>query len=242
MELDLLAIGAHPDDVELTCAGTIAKCVKMGYSVGIIDLTRGELGTRGTSVLRLKEAKEAASILGVHIRENLQIPDGNIEVSRKNILKLVTVIRKYRPKILLIPYWEERHPDHVHAHSLSREALFYAGLRKIETKLNGKLQQAWRPHNYFHFMQWYEFIPSFIVDISDVFDLRMKSIQAHRSQFYNPESKEPQTLLSQKAFFDFVETRCKAYGHKIGVEYGEPFFSTDPIGIHDIFSLKMFHG
>jgi len=242
MELDLLAIGAHPDDVELACGGTIAKCVKLGYSVGIIDLTRGELGTRGTSALRSKEAKKAAAILGVNIRDNLLIPDGNIEVTQNNILKLVTVIRKYRPKILLIHHWKERHPDHVHAHHVAREAWFYAGLRKIKTTSSGKLQLAWRPHQCFHFMQWYAFIPSFIIDISDVFDLRMEAVQAHRSQFYNPDSKEPQTVLSQKAFFDFLETRCKAYGHKIGVEYGEPFFSTDAIGIHDIFSLKMFKG
>ena len=242
MELDLLAIGTHPDDIELTCSGTVAKCIRTGYSAGIIDLTQGELGTRGNSDIRLREAKKGAKVLGVTIRENLRIPDGNIEVNQKNILKLVTAIRRYRPKILLIPHSVERHPDHVHAHYLSREAWFYAGLRKIKTNLNGKLQEPWRPYHCFHYMQWHEFTPSFIVDISGVFDIRMDSIKAHRSQFYDPKSRDPETLLSQKTFFDFIETRCKSYGNKIGAQYGEPFYSIDAVGIQDLFSLQMFRG
>jgi bacillithiol biosynthesis deacetylase BshB1 len=241
MNLDILAIGAHPDDVELTCSGTIAKAVKNGCKVGILDLTEGELGTRGNNVIRAKEAKAAADILGC-VRENLSLPDGNIELTRANKLKVIQVFRKYRPKLILIPHFAERHPDHVSAHHLCREAWFYSGLRKIETKLNGKKQEPWRPKNYFNYMQWQEFTPSFIVDITDVFEQRMKAIKAHASQFHDPSSTEPQTLLSQQSFLDFVETRAKNYGYAIGVKYGEPFYSVQPIGILDIFSLKMFHG
>ncbi len=241
MQLDILAIGAHPDDVELCCAGTLAKAVKQGYKTGIIDLTQGELGTRGDNVIRAKEALAAAKILGC-VRENLYLPDGNIEVNKKNIYKLTQLYRKYRPKIILIPHFEERHPDHVHAHHLGREAWFYSGLRKIVTKMNGKKQEPWRPNNYLNYMQWQEFTPSFIVDISEVYEQRVDAMKAHKSQFFDSNSKEPQTLLSQKSFFDFVETRAKNYGYKIGVKYGEPFYSVEPIGISDIFELKMFKG
>ncbi|TAK53208.1 MAG: bacillithiol biosynthesis deacetylase BshB1, partial [Bacteroidetes bacterium] len=207
MNLDILAIGAHPDDVELSCGGTVAKCVQQGYKVGILDLTEGETGTRGTARIRAKEAEDAAKILGVSLRENLGLPDGSFEVNEKNRLKVIQIYRKYRPKILLLPHWHERHPDHVHAHYLCREAWFYSGLAKIETKLNGKKQEPWRPHQYFHFMQKYEFEPSFIIDISDVYETRVAAIKAHKSQFYNPDSKEPETFLSQKSFLDFMETR-----------------------------------
>lgn len=242
MQLDILAIGAHPDDVELTCSGTLAKCVRQGYKVGIVDLTAGELGTRGTKTIRQNEAREAARILGVHTRENLGMPDGNIEQNRKNLLRIIQLYRKFKPKILLIPHWHERHPDHVHTHYLCREAWFYSGLRKIETKLNGKKQEPWRPHYYFHFMQKYHFIPSFIVDISDVFDVRMNAIKAHKSQFYNPNSSEPETILSRREFLDWIETRAKFYGEMIGVRFAEPFYSVNPIGTDDIFSLKLFKG
>jgi N-acetylglucosamine malate deacetylase 1 len=241
MNLDILAIGAHPDDVELSCAGTLAKAVKHGAKVAIIDLTEGELGTRGDRVIRAKEATKAASILGCR-RENLGLPDGGIEVSERNIKLLIRSIRKFRPKILLIPHWMERHPDHVHTHHLCREAWFYSGLRKLRTTLNGKAQEPWRPHNYYHFMQWYEFIPSFIVDISDAYQIRMESIKAHKSQFFNPDSKEPQTFLSTESFFDLVETRAKNYGIKIGAKYGEPFYSVESVGIDNLFDLRMFKG
>lgn len=242
MQLDVLAIGAHPDDVELTCSGTLAKCVKLGYKVGIIDLTAGELGTRGTKAIREKEAQTAARILGVHVRQILGIPDGNIERNRENLLKVIQAYRAYRPKIILIPHWHERHPDHVHAHHLCREAWFYSGLRKIETTFKGKRQQPWRPYNYFHFMQKYHFSPSFIVDISDVFHIRMKAIKAHKSQFYNPNSTEPETILSRREFLDWIETRAKFYGEMIGTRYAEPFYSVNAIGTSDIFDLKVFKG
>ena len=241
MQLDLLAIGPHPDDVELCCGGTLAKSAKLGYKTGIVDLTEGELGTRGNDAIRAKEAKAAAKILGC-VRENLHIPDGNIEVNQENIIKVIQIYRKYRPKIILIPHFGERHPDHVHAHHLCRDAWFYAGLRKIQSKLNGKNQEPWRPHNYFHYMQWQEFEPSFIVDISDVYEQRLQAILAHKSQFYDPKSKEPKTLLSEKTFLDYVESRAITFGFKIGVKYGEPFYSVEPIGINDLFSMKMFKG
>jgi len=241
MQTDLMAIGAHPDDVELCCGGTIAKAVSKGHRAVIVDLTEGELGTRGTATIRRREAKNAAKVLGC-ARENLAIPDGGIEVNRDNLAKLITVIRRYRPKMLLIPHWHERHPDHVHTHHLAREAWFYAGLRKITTKHRGRAQEPWRPHSYLQYMQWYEFSPSVIVDISDVYKIRVRAIRAHKSQFYNPRSKEPRTRLSDKAFLDFVETRTKAYGVRIGASHGEPFYSIEAIGIDDPFNLKMVRG
>jgi bacillithiol biosynthesis deacetylase BshB1 len=242
MELDLLAIGAHPDDVELSCGGTIAKCVKLGYGVGILDLTEGEMGTRGSREIRTREAASAAKVLGVKVRESLSLPDGGFEVNRKSRLAVIKTIRKYRPKILLMPHWRERHPDHVRANTLCREAWFYSGLSKIETTLAGKKQLPWRPHHYFHYMQTYEFTPSFIVDISDVYETRFEALKAFKSQFYNPDSKEPATFLSQKSFLDFMETRMKYYGQAIGTKYGEPFYSVHPVGITDLFGMKMFKG
>jgi bacillithiol biosynthesis deacetylase BshB1 len=239
-EVDVLAIGAHPDDVELSCGGTVANCVQQGYKVGILDLTRGELGTRGTPKTRAEEAANAASVLGVMVRENLGLPDGNIEVNEKNRLKLISVYRKYRPKILLMPHWLERHPDHEHAHTLAREAWFYSGLRKIETKSNGKIQEPWRPERYFHFMQTYEFTPSFIVDISSTYETRVNAMMAYKSQFYNPASKEPATFLSQKSFIELLETRMKYYGSQINAKYGEPFYSVETIGVTDLFALPKF--
>ncbi len=241
MRLDILAVGAHPDDVELCCGGTLAQLVRKGRKAGIVDITKGELGTRGTSAIRLREAKEAASILGC-VRENLAIPDGDIDVNRANVKKLITIIRKYRPRMLIIPHWHERHPDHVHTHHLCREAWFYSGLRKIKTTVNGRPQEAWRPDNAIHYMQWYEFTPSFIVDITVAYKVRLQAIKAHVSQFHDPGSTEPVTKLSDSNFLDFVETRAKAYGAKIGVKYGEPFYSVDAVGIGDPLDLLMNKG
>ena len=170
------------------------------------------------------------------------MPDGGMEASRGNVLKLVRCYRKYRPEILLIPHSHERHPDHVHAHQLCREAWFYSGLRKLPSTLNGKKQEAWRPKGYFSYMQWETFTPSFIVDISDVYATRVKSIIAHKSQFYDPASKDPPTILSQKGFLDMIESRARFYGEEIGVRFGEPFFSVEAIGIGDIFDIRLFHG
>lgn len=242
MQLDILAICAHPDDIELSCGGTVAKCVKFGYKVGIIDLTEGELGTRGNRLIRRQEAVAAAKVLGIHVRENLKLPDGNIELSMENRLALIKVFRKYRPRTLLIPHSHERHPDHVHAHHLAKEAWFYAGLAKIKTRLAKRTQEPWRPGHYLHFMQRYEFTPSFIVDVSDVFDIRMKAIRCFKSQFFDAQSQEPETLLSQKSFLELIETRAKYFGQQIGAAYGEPFYSTEPIGIADLAAIKLFRG
>jgi bacillithiol biosynthesis deacetylase BshB1 len=231
MNVDVLVIGAHPDDIELACGGTVAKLVRQQRKVALCDLTQGELGTRGTREIRTREANRAAEILGVETRRNLQIPDGGIEMSRKNLLKIITLIREIRPSLLIIPYGTERHPDHVHTSELCREAWYYSGLQKIKTRIKGKLQERHRPHHYFEFMQWMEFEPAFIVDITDSFDLKMKSVRAHASQFYNPDSKEPETKLSRPDFLEVIETRCRYFGSKIGVKYGEPFMSKWSLGI-----------
>lgn len=239
--LDILAVGAHPDDVELCCGGTLAKARLLGRRIGIVDLTRGELGTRGNASIRAQEAAEAARILGAR-RVNLGLPDGGIALSRRNLLNLIRVFRMHRPSILLIPYAEERHPDHVAAHLLARQAWFSSGLRKIATSVNGKRQEPWRPACYFCYMQWQDFDPSVIVDITDVYGTRARAIRAHKSQFYDPLSKEPPTVLSQKSFFEFLDARARLYGWKIGVGYGEPFFTPGDIGVSDLLGLKMFAG
>jgi bacillithiol biosynthesis deacetylase BshB1 len=237
MKADVLAVGAHPDDIEITCAGTVIKLVQTGKKVAILDLTAGELGTRGSREMRREEAVQAAGLLGVSIRENLGIPDGNIEVNRENLLLLVGRIRSLRPDILLIPYGHDRHPDHEHAHRLCKEAIFYSGLAKIETLSGGAPQLPHRPLRFYQFMQWQEFQPSFIVDVSETWERRMSSMRAFKSQFYDPTSADPQTVLSTPDFFDFIETRAKFYGSQIGVRYGEPFRSEKPPGVKDLNAL-----
>lgn len=239
MKLNVLAIAAHPDDIELSCAATVAKLVKNGKSVGILDLTEGELGTRGTRLIRAKEAEKASEILGIAVRHNLQLPDGNITISQKTITKVIQLIRHYQPEILLIPHFQERHPDHVHAHQLAKEAWFYSGLEKIPTKFQGKKQEPFRPHKYYHFMQKYEFPPSFIVDVSDTYGKKKESLKAFQSQFHNPNSSERETMLSSKLFLDSVEARDRHFGSLINVEYGEPFYSIEPIGVSSFFSLLL---
>jgi bacillithiol biosynthesis deacetylase BshB1 len=238
MKLDVLAIGAHPDDVDLSCGGTVIKLARQGYRVGIIDLTEGELGTRGSRELRLKEAEAARIILGALIRENLKIPDGNIENTTENRSQLIRMIRRYRPEILLIPHSMDRHPDHEHAHVLAREAWFYSGLEKIPTDNGGLSQEPWRPRAYYHFMQWFEFVPSFIVDVSAEYDRRMEAVRAFRSQFFDPESNERSTILSTPEFLEMLRTRLENYGDRIGKRYGEPFYSPAPIEVPDVVTLK----
>jgi bacillithiol biosynthesis deacetylase BshB1 len=229
-----MAIGAHPDDVELSCGGTIIKLVKQGRKVGIVDLTQGELGTRGSKEIRAKEAARAAAIMGVHVRENLRIPDGNIEPTIGNRL-----IRAYRPELILFPYNVDRHPDHERAHTLCREAWFAAGLEKVPTQVKGRRQDPFRPRAYYNFMQWFEFPPSFIVDISPEYDQRVEAMHAYRSQFYDPaNTKERDTVLTSPEFLDMVRTRLEYYGDRIGVRYGEPFFSPAALRIDDLFTVN----
>ncbi|MBM2839672.1 MAG: Bacillithiol biosynthesis deacetylase BshB1 [Bacteroidetes bacterium] len=237
MKLDVLAFSAHPDDIELACGGTIAKLVKQGRKVGIVDLTEGELGTRGTREIRAQEAADAARILGVHLREGLGIPDGNIENSAENRLKVIRSIRKHRPDVLLFPFHTDRHPDHEHAHVLCREAWFYSGLEKIETLEERTKQPPHRPRNYYNYMQWFEFIPSFVVDITDEYEQRVAAVVAFKSQLYNPSSNEPMTALSTPEFLEMLRTRFEYYGDRIGRKYGEAFHSPSPIAISDLFSL-----
>ncbi|HEY6952992.1 MAG TPA: bacillithiol biosynthesis deacetylase BshB1, partial [Bacteroidota bacterium] len=185
---------------------------------------------------------EAAKILGVVDRRNLKIPDGGIELSNANLRKVITLVRELRPKILIIPHSVERHPDHVHAHKLCKEAWYYAGLRKIETSLDGAPQVPHRPDNFFEFMQWYEFAPSFIVDVSNTFETKMRAIRAHASQFHNPRSKDPETILSRPEFLDHIKTDAEYFGKKIGVKYGEPFYSWAPLGVNTPFDFVLRKG
>jgi bacillithiol biosynthesis deacetylase BshB1 len=238
MKLDVLAIGAHPDDVELACGGTVAKLVKQGRKVGIVDLTRGELGTRGSGEIREKEAAAATRALGAEVRENLELPDGDIVNNSENRVKLIRLIRRYQPDILIFPYSVDRHPDHENANVVCREAWFHAGLTRIQTLDNGEPQEAFRPRAYYCFMQWFEFAPSFIVDISEEMETRMEAVRAFKSQFFDPTSKDPETSLSDPKFLEWVKTRLAYYGSKIGTDFGEPFFSPLPLRIDDIWQLN----
>jgi len=238
MKLDVLGIGAHPDDLELSCGGTLAKLVQQGRRIGLVDLTEGELGTRGSRDIRAREAETAANILGVSARENLKIADGNIENTPEQRLRLIRVIRKYQPDVLLIPFHTDRHPDHERAHVLAREAWFASGLPKIGTLDDGHPQEAFRPRTYYCYMQWHEFTPSFIVDVTETMDIRKQAMNAFASQFYDPASEEPQTVLSTPEFLEMMQTRLSYYGHRIGVRFGEPFYSPVPIRINDLWTLN----
>ncbi len=242
--VDVLGIAAHPDDVELSAAGTMLMAKRAGKRTGILDLTLGELSTRGTLETRAKETEDATKILQLDARINLGLPDGNIAVSRENMLKVVRVIRSLRPTVLLAPYRFERHPDHEAASELAHQAAFYGGLAKIETVDDeGKPQQPHRPLLVMHFMQTYSFEPTVIVDISDVFPERMKAMEAYGSQFGRDESgkklesKERDTFLTQKGFYEWIGARARHYGMLIGAEFGEPFRTQEPVGTKDIFSL-----
>lgn len=238
MKLDALFFAAHPDDVELSCGGTLLKITKSGKKAGIIDLTQGELGTRGSKQIRKSEALKASSVLRVSLRRNLKIPDGNIENSASNRLKIIKIIRELKPQIIFLPHSNDRHPDHQHAHILIREAAFYSGLPKIKTKLNGRPQTAYRPKRNIYFMQTNTFEPSFIIDITNNFAGKMKAVNCYKSQFYNPGSKEPGTFISDKKFIEYIEARARFYGFHAGVKYGEPFYVEEKIllNLNDLFS------
>lgn len=229
MNLDVLIFAAHPDDAELSMGGTIAKFTSQKLKVGIIDLTKGELGTRGSASKRMKEAKAASNILKISKRENLGFKDGSIKFNDKYLKIIISKIRKYQPKILFAPFFNDRHPDHIGTSQLIKEAMFFSGLPKIITNENGKLQQAFRPNKIFYYMQTYEFDPTFIVDITETFDTKMKAIFAYDSQFHNPESKEPETFISNPRFTNFIEARAKYFGFKIGKDYGEAFYCEEKI-------------
>lgn len=223
MKLDILAFGAHPDDVELGAAATIAKEVSLGKKVGIIDLTQGELGTRGSKELRKTEALRAAKILGVTLRENLKFADGFFVNDKRHQLEVIKLIRKYKPEIVLCNAIEDRHIDHGKGSKLVSDACFLSGLEKIETEFEGEIQKKWRPKLIYHYLQWNNSKPDFVVDISNFMDVKMEAVLAYTSQFYDPNSKESETPISSKNFTDSVYYRAKDLGRLIGVEYAEGF-------------------
>ncbi|HEX6914667.1 MAG TPA: bacillithiol biosynthesis deacetylase BshB1 [Chitinophagaceae bacterium] len=232
MKLDILAFGVHPDDVELGCAGTILSSIAQGKKVGVIDLTRGELGTRGTAETRNAESAAAAKAMGLHLRDNLDMADGFFEHNRENILKIVRVLRQYRPEVILCNAPEDRHPDHGRSSKLVSDAAFLSGLRKIETTLDGAAQEAWRPKYVFQYIQDRYIEPDFVFDISDFHVKKMEAIQCYATQFYNPELDEPKTYISSPDFLESVSSRAKIFGKRIGVKYAEGFLSEKMIGIN----------
>ncbi len=237
MKLDILAFGVHPDDIELGCSGTLLAAIAEGKKVGVVDLTRGELGTRGTAEIRLEEAKKAAAILGLSARENLELADGFFENDEANKRKVIAAIRKYQPEIILANAFEDRHPDHGRSARLVADAAFLAGLRKIETKENGVVQTVWKPSYVFHYIQDRYVEPDFVVDISLHLDKKMEAIQAYGTQFYNPDLNEPQTYISSSTFLDGIRARALMFGKRIGVDYAEGFCSEKMIGIKSFDAL-----
>lgn len=232
-QLDILAIGVHPDDVELTCSGTICRHRAMGYSVGVLDLTGGELGTRGNKDLRLQEAQASAKILGLNFRHNLHFRDGFFQNDEVHQLEVVRWIRALKPVIVMCNAPEDRHPDHGRAGALVNEACFYSGLRKIQTELHGQPQEPWRPTRIYQYVQDRLMIPSLVVDITPWMEQKMDSIKAYSSQFYNPESTEPESYISSPRFFQNIDARARTFGHMIGVEFGEGFMVKGPVEVGD---------
>ena len=239
MKLHILAIAAHPDDIELSCAGTLIKHARMGQAVGIVDLTRGELGTRGTPELRLEEAQVAAKAMGVAVRENANMEDGFFRNDQEHQLKLVQYIRKYQPEIVIANALADRHPDHGKGGRLIADACFLAGLRKVSTQLDGKEQEPWRPKRVFHMIQDRPAEPSFIVDITDCFEQKMEAIKCYKSQFHDPKSNEPITYIATEGFLKNIEYRDATWGKRIGVRYGEGFVSENITGIADLDQLLL---
>ncbi len=237
-KLDILVIAAHPDDAELGCSGTIAAHVAKGYKVGIVDLTQGEMGTRGTPEMRIQEANEAAKILGLSARENLGFADVFFKDDEAHQQELVKIIRKYQPDIVLANAVSDRHPDHGKGASLATHACFMSGLRKIETNIDGVAQDPWRPKFVYHYIQNNYIQPDFIFDISEFWDTKVASIMAFKSQFYDPASQEPASFISSPEFLPFIESRAREFGHRILTKYGEGFTIERFIGVTDLFDLK----
>ncbi len=237
MKLDILAIGVHPDDVELGCSGTLMKHIDKGYKVGILDLTRGELGTRGTAATRLAEVDASTKILGVHVRENLGFEDGFFVNDKTHQLRLIQIIRKYQPNVIITNAKYDRHPDHGKSAQLTYDAAFLSGLSKIETSLNGVAQNAWRPQALYNYIQAIHIEPAFVVDVTDYFARKEEAIRAFKTQFHNPDSKEPATFISSPEFLDFVTARAVHYGVPIGVKYAEAFTVNRIPGVEDIMTL-----
>lgn len=237
LKLDILAFAAHPDDAELSCSGTLMAHIAQGKKAGIVDLTRGELGTRGTVEIRAKEAAASAAIQQLHARENLGLPDGFLKNEEEHLLPLIKAIRKYQPEIVLCNAIDDRHPDHGLSAQLEERACFLAGLAKIETIENGVVQQAWRPKQVFHYIQDRYINPDLIVDITPYFEKKMESIKAFSSQFYDPKGESSNTYISSPEFLENIETRAREFGRAIGVKYGEGFTTKRKVGVKSMFDL-----
>jgi len=239
MKIDILAFGAHPDDVELSCGGTIHKSITQGKTVGIVDLTEGELGTRGDVKTRANESNNAADVLGVNFRINLKMPDGFIINSKQNQLKVIELIRQYKPEVVFCNSVDDRHPDHSKASTLVREACYLSGLIKIITKdSKGLVQDSWRPRAVYSYIQWKSLKPDFVVDISSSIDIKMDAVNCYKSQFYNPISSEPITPISTRNFIESVRYRAADLGRLVHVDYAEGFTSNRIIAVDSIFDLK----
>lgn len=238
MKLDILCFGAHPDDVELGCSGTVAKEVSLGKKVGVIDLTRGELGTRGSVEIRNAEAQKAAEILGLSVRENLNMRDGFFVNDEAHQMKIIQMIRKYKPEIVICNAIDDRHIDHGKGSKLVSDACFLSGLRKIETSLNNEIQEAWRPKVVYHYIQWKNIEPDFVVDISEFIDVKTKSILAYSSQFYTENSNEPVTPIATKNFLESIHYRSQDFGRLVGVEYAEGFTVERYLAVNSLSDLK----
>ncbi len=237
MKLDILAIGVHPDDVELSCSGTILKHIAIGKTVGILDLTKGELGTRGSAELRTTEAIKASEILGLKIRTQLNMADGFFSNDEKNQRLIIEQIRLHQPEIVFANAISDRHPDHGRAAKLIADACFYSGLAKVETKLNGQIQLAWRPKAVYNYIQDNYIHPDFVIDISKFMDKKMESIMAYSSQFFDPSSKEPQTPISSKEFLEVIKAKNAIWGRSINVPYAEGFTTNRYPGVNSVFDL-----
>lgn len=237
MKLDILGLAAHPDDIELSSSGTLLKAILNGKKAGIVDFTRGELGTRGTPEIREQEARKSAEIMELSARENLGFRDGFFRNDEEHQLEVIKMIRKYRPEIVLANAYDDRHSDHGRASQLAKEACFLSGLKNIETELEGKRQEAWRPRVVYHYIQSIPSQPDFVVDVSEVWDKKVASIKAFASQFFDPNSQEPQTYISSPEFMKMIEARAIHYGHEIGVRYGEGFNVERMTGVGDVFDL-----
>lgn len=238
MKVDILAIAAHPDDIEISASGTLMKHIALGKKVAIVELTEGELGSRGTFETRREEAAASTKIIGVHHRVNLQMADGFFELSKENKLKLITQIRRFQPQVVLANALSDRHPDHGRAAQLVNEACFLSGLVKIETEFEGKKQEHWRPRSLFHYIQDVYHKPDFVVDITPFVDKKIEALQAFKTQFFDPNSSEPKTPISGKEYFDFLKGRWMDFGRSIGVQYAEGFNVSRPVGVEDVTTLK----
>ncbi|MBO6515171.1 MAG: bacillithiol biosynthesis deacetylase BshB1 [Bacteroidia bacterium] len=237
-KLDILAFAAHPDDAELACSGTLLKHIQLGYKVGVVDLTQGDLGTRGSIEIRAREAEKSSQILGLSARENLKMPDGFFDQTEENLKKIIYAIRKYQPDVLFANAIHDRHPDHGRGSEIVSRANFLSGLAKIKTyDHDGQEQAPWRPSNVYHYIQFRHIKPDFIVDITQQWPTKLEAIKAFESQFFNPDSDEPETLIASEKFLKYIEARAREFGAAIETEFGEGFTTEKPIGVHDVLRL-----